>query len=308
MPLMGPKEMFAKAYAGQFAIGAFNVNNMEIIQGIMQAAAEEKSPVILQVSAGARKYAGQGYIMKLVEAALADDPSVPVCVHLDHGPSFEMCRDCIDGGFTSVMIDGSHLPYEENVALTKKVVEYAHPKGVWVEAELGKLAGVEEHVQSAEHVYTDPDQAVDFVEKTGCDSLAIAIGTSHGAYKFKGDAKLDFERLETISNKLPNYPLVLHGASSVPQEFVELCNKFGGNVGGAKGVPEDMLRRAAKMGVCKINVDTDIRLALTACIRQYFSEHPEQFDPRTYLGPAREAVKKMVARKIRDVLGPSGQM
>ena len=291
MPLMGPKEMFAKAYAGQFAIGAFNVNNMEIIQGIMQAAAEEKSPVILQVSAGARKYAGQGYIMKLVEAALADDPSVPVCVHLDHGPSFEMCRDCIDGGFTSVMIDGSHLPYEENVALTKKVVEYAHPKGVWVEAELGKLAGVEEHVQSAEHVYTDPDQAVDFVEKTGCDSLAIAIGTSHGAYKFKGDAKLDFERLETISKKLPNYPLVLHGASSVPQEFVELCNKYGGNVGGAKGVPEEMLRRAAKLGVCKINVDTDIRLALTASIRQYFTEHPEQFDPRTYLGPAREAVK-----------------
>ena len=308
MPLMGPKEMFAKAYAGQFAIGAFNVNNMEIIQGIMQAAAEEKSPVILQVSAGARKYAGQGYIMKLVEAALADDPSVPVCVHLDHGPSFEMCRDCIDGGFTSVMIDGSHLSYEENVALTKKVVEYAHPKGVWVEAELGKLAGVEEHVQSAEHVYTDPDQAVDFVEKTGCDSLAIAIGTSHGAYKFKGDAKLDFERLETISKKLPNYPLVLHGASSVPQEFVELCNKYGGNVGGAKGVPEDMLRRAAKMGVCKINVDTDIRLALTASIRQYFTEHPEQFDPRTYLGPAREAVKKMVARKIRDVMGSSGQM
>ena len=307
MPLVGPKEMFAKAYAGNYAIGAFNVNNMEIIQGIMQAAAQEKSPVILQVSAGARKYAGQGYIMKLVEAALADDPGVPVCVHLDHGPTFEMCRDCIDGGFTSVMIDGSHLPYDENVAITKKVVEYAHPKGVWVEAELGKLAGVEEHVASKEHVYTDPDQAVDFVQKTGCDSLAIAIGTSHGAYKFKGDAKLDFERLEIITNKLPNYPLVLHGASSVPQEFVELCNKYGGQVGGAKGVPEDMLRKAAKLGVCKINVDTDIRLALTACIRQYFTEHPEQFDPRTYLGPAREAVKNMVARKIRDVMGSSGK-
>ena len=307
MPLVGPKEMFAKAYAGQYAIGAFNVNNMEIIQGIMQAAAQEKSPVILQVSAGARKYAGQGYIMKLVEAALADDPSVPVCVHLDHGPSFEMCRDCIDGGFTSVMIDGSHLPYEENVAITKQVVEYAHPKNVWVEAELGKLAGVEEHVSSNEHVYTDPDQAVDFVKRTGCDSLAIAIGTSHGAYKFKGDAQLDFPRLQIISDKLPNYPLVLHGASSVPQEFVELCNKFGGQVGGAKGVPEEMLRQAARMGVCKINVDTDIRLALTACIRQYFREHPEQFDPRSYLKPAREAVKNMVAHKIRDVMGSSGK-
>ncbi|MBQ7607399.1 MAG: class II fructose-1,6-bisphosphate aldolase [Desulfovibrionaceae bacterium] len=307
MPLVGPKEMFANAYQGQYAIGAFNVNNMEIIQGIMQAASEEKSPVILQVSAGARKYAGQRYIMKLVEAALADDPSVPVCVHLDHGPSFEMCRDCIDGGFTSVMIDGSHLPYEENVAITRKVVEYAHPKNVWVEAELGKLAGVEEHVSSAEHVYTDPDQAVDFVKRTECDSLAIAIGTSHGAYKFKGDAKLDFARLETISSKLPNYPLVLHGASSVPQEFVELCNKYGGQVGGAKGVPEDMLRKAARMGVCKINVDTDIRLALTASIRQFMTEHPEQFDPRSYLSPAREAVKKMVQRKIRDVMGSSGK-
>ena len=307
MPLVGPKEMFAKAYAGNYAIGAFNVNNMEIIQGIMQAASQEKSPVILQVSAGARKYAGQVYIMKLVEAALADDPSVPVCVHLDHGPSFEMCKACIDGGFTSVMIDGSHLPYEENVAITKQVVDYAHPRNVWVEAELGKLAGVEEHVASAEHVYTDPDQAVDFVQKTGCDSLAIAIGTSHGAYKFKGDAKLDFPRLETISAKLPNYPLVLHGASSVPQEFVELCNKYGGNVGGAKGVPEDMLRKAAGMGVCKINVDTDIRLALTASIRQFMTEHPEQFDPRTYLTPAREAVKNMVARKIRDVMGSSGK-
>lgn len=307
MPLLGPKEMFAAAYAGGYAVGAFNVNNMEIVQGIMSAASEEKSPVILQVSAGARKYAGQVYIMKLVEAALAEDPSVPVVVHLDHGPSFEMCRDCIDGGFTSVMIDGSHLPYEENIALTTQVVEYAHPRGVWVEAELGKLAGVEEHVSSAEHVYTDPEEAVDFVRRTGCDSLAVAIGTSHGAYKFKGEAKLDFPRLEAISQKLPGYPLVLHGASSVPQEFVELCNKYGGQVGGAKGVPESMLRKAAGMGVCKINVDTDIRLALTASIRQFMAEHPEQFDPRSYLSPAREAVKKMVAHKIRNVMGSSNK-
>lgn len=307
MPLMGPKEMFAAAYAGRYAVGAFNVNNMEIVQGIMRAASEEKSPVILQVSAGARKYAGQTYIMKMVEAALIDDPSVPVVVHLDHGPSFEMCKDCIDGGFTSVMIDGSHLPYEENIALTKQVVDYAHPKDVWVEAELGKLAGVEEHVSSAEHVYTDPDEAVDFVRRTGCDSLAVAIGTSHGAYKFKGEAKLDFTRLEAISANLPGYPLVLHGASSVPQEFVELCNKYGGQVGGARGVPEDMLRKAASMGVCKINVDTDIRLALTASIRQFLAEHPEQFDPRSYLTPAREAVKNMVAHKIRNVMGSSGK-
>ena len=307
MPLIGPKKMFEAAYTGQFAIGAFNVNNMEIIQGIMRAASEEKSPLILQVSAGARKYAGQTYIMKLVEAALTEDPSIPVCVHLDHGPSFEMCRDCIDGGFTSVMIDGSSLPFEENIALTKKVVEYAHPRGVWVEAELGRLAGIEEHVVSEGHSFTDPDEAVEFVEKTGCDSLAVAIGTSHGAYKFKGEAKLDFPRLKTICEKLPNYPLVLHGASSVPQEFVELCNKYGGNVGGAKGVPEDMLREAARMGVCKINVDTDIRLALTASIRQFMVEHPEAFDPRQYLKPAREAVYKMVARKIRDVMGSSGK-
>lgn len=307
MPLIGPKEMFTAAYAGHYAIGAFNVNNMEIVQGIMQAASDEKAPVILQVSAGARKYAGQGYIMKLVEAALAEAPQVPVCVHLDHGPSYEMCCDCIDGGFTSVMIDGSALPYEENIAVTKKVVEYAHPRGAWVEAELGKLAGIEEHVHSAGHQFTDPDQAVDFVEKTGCDSLAIAIGTSHGAYKFKGEAKLDFPRLETISNKLPGYPLVLHGASSVPHEFVELCNKYGGKVGDARGVPEDMLRRAASMGVCKINVDTDIRLALTASIRKFMVEHPEAFDPRQYLGPAREAVRAMVAHKIHDVMGASGK-
>ena len=306
MPLVGPKNMFERAYKEGYAIGAFNVNNMEIVQGIMQAGAEEKAPLILQVSAGARKYAGQAYLMKLVEAALQES-DLPVAVHLDHGPDFELCKACIDGGFTSVMFDGSHLPFEENIANTRKVVEYAHGKGVWVEAELGKLAGVEEHVSSTHSVYTDPDQAVEFVQRSGCDSLAIAIGTSHGAYKFKGDAQLDFPRLEKISKLLPGYPLVLHGASSVPQEFVDMCNKYGGKVGGAKGVPEDMLRRAAGLGICKINVDTDIRLAVTACIRQHFMEYPEHFDPRDYLKPAREAVKLMVQRKIRDVMGCSGK-
>ncbi len=307
MPLIGPHDMFKRAYAEGYAIGGFNVNNMEIIQGIMQAAAQEQAPVILQVSAGARKYAGQVYIMKLVEAALIE-ADVPVVIHLDHGSSFEMCKDCIDGGFTSVMIDGSHLPFEENIALTKQVVDYAHDKGVWVEAELGKLAGIEEHVQSDEHVYTEPDEAVEFVQRSGCDSLAIAIGTSHGAYKFKGEAQLDFERLEKISALLPNYPLVLHGASSVPEEFVTMCNQFGGNVGGAKGVPEEMLRKAAASGVCKINVDTDIRLAMTATIRKFFADSPEQFDPRGYLAPARVAVKEMVAHKIRNVMGTSGKI
>ncbi len=307
MPLIGPHDMFARAYAEGYAIGGFNVNNMEIIQGIMQAAAQEKSPVILQVSAGARKYAGQKYIMKLVEAALLED-DVPVVIHLDHGPSFEMCKDCIDGGFTSVMIDGSHLSFEENIAITKKVVEYAHDKGVWVEAELGKLAGIEEHVSSDVHVFTEPDEAVEFVQRTGCDSLAIAIGTSHGAYKFKGEAQLDFERLEKISALLPKYPLVLHGASSVPEEFVAMCNDYGGAVGGAKGVPEDMLRKAATSGVCKINVDTDIRLAMTAHIRKFFKDSPEQFDPRSYLSPARTAVKDMVAHKIKNVMGSSGKI
>ncbi len=306
MPLINPREMFARAYKEGYAIGAFNVNNMEIVQGIMQAGVEEISPLILQVSAGARKYAGQNYIMKLVEAALMET-NLPVVVHLDHGPDFELCKACIDGGFTSVMIDGSHLPFEENIALTRQVVEYAHPRGVWVEAELGKLAGVEEHVSSEHSVYTDPDQAVEFVQKSGCDSLAIAIGTSHGAYKFKGDAKLDFDRLEKITHLLPNYPLVLHGASSVPQEIVELANANGAKLGSAKGVPEDMLRKAASMGICKINIDSDIRLTMTATIRQCLNEHPEEFDPRSYLKPAREAVKNMVQRKIRTVLGSSGK-
>ena len=312
MALIAPKDMLERAYKEGYAVGAFNVNNMEIVQGIMGAAVQEKSPVILQVSAGARSYAGQVYIMKLVEAALIEANSagvdVPVCVHLDHGPSFEMCRDCIDGGFTSVMIDGSHLPFEENIALTKKVVDYAHEKGVWVEAELGKLAGVEEHVQSDEHVYTDPEEAAEFVSRTRCDSLAIAIGTSHGAYKLKGEAKLDFPRLETITKLLPaGYPLVLHGSSSVPAEFVDMCNKYGGQVSGAKGIPEEMLRKAAGMSICKINVDTDIRLALTASIRKFFMEKPSEFDPRSYLKPAREAVKNMVAHKIREVMGSSGK-
>lgn len=307
MPLVSPKKMFEKANQEGFAVGAFNVNNMEIIQGIMQAAVEEKAPLILQVSAGARKYAGQHYIIKLIEAALEEN-DVDLVLHLDHGSDFEICKDCIDGGFSSVMIDGSHLPFEENIALTKKVVDYAHERNVWVEAELGRLQGIEEHVQSDEHVYTDPAEAQEFVEKTGCDSLAIAIGTSHGAYKFTGDAKLDFARLEEISKRLPaNYPLVLHGSSSVPQEFVEMANKYGAKIGGAKGVPEDLLRKAAGMNIAKINIDTDIRLAMTAIIRQHFAQHPEDFDPRKYLGPAREAVKNMVQRKIKNVLGCSGK-
>ena len=307
MPLVSPKEMFQKAYTGGYAIGAFNVNNMEIIQGIMAAGQEERSPLILQVSAGARKYAQQIYIIKLMEAAMALT-DLPVVLHLDHGQNFEICKEVIDGGFTSVMIDGSHLPFEENIAETKKVVAYAHSKGVWVEAELGRLAGVEDEVSSEHSIYTDPDQAAEFVGKTGCDSLAIAIGTSHGAYKFKGEAKLDFARLEKITNMLPGYPLVLHGASSVPQEFVDMANTYGGKVGSAKGVPEDLLRKAATYGVCKINIDTDIRLAMTATIRKHFMEKPADFDPRAYLKPARDAVKNMVQHKIRNVLGCSNKI
>ncbi|MBG0775103.1 MAG: class II fructose-1,6-bisphosphate aldolase [Desulfovibrionaceae bacterium] len=304
MPLTGPKEMFAKAYAGRYAVGAFNVNNMEIIQGIVWAAQEERAPLILQVSAGARKYASQPYLIKLVEAALVE-ADLPICLHLDHGQDFDICKACIDGGFTSVMYDGSHLPFEENIAVTKQVVEYAHSKGVWVEAELGRLAGVEDEVSSEKSIYTDPDQAVEFVEKSGCDSLAIAIGTSHGAYKFTGEPKLDFERLEKISNMLPGYPIVLHGSSSVPQEFVEMANAYGGEIPGARGVPEDLLRKAATYGVCKINIDTDIRLAMTATIRKFFKENPSVFDPRGYLKPARQAVKDMVQHKIKHVLGCS---
>ena len=306
MPLTSPRAMFERAYKEGYAIGAFNVNNMEIIQGIMEAGAEEKAPLILQVSAGARKYAGQHYIVKLIEAGLLE-ADLPVVLHLDHGADFDICKSCVDGGFTSVMIDGSHHSFEENIAVTKRVVEYAHDHGVWVEAELGRLAGVEEDVSSEHSIYTDPDQAVEFVERSGCDSLAIAIGTSHGAYKFKGEAKLDFERLEKIGNLMPGYPLVLHGASSVPQEFVEMCNAYGGKVAGAAGVPEELLRRAAGMAICKINIDTDIRLAMTASIRKQLVEHPEEFDPRGYLKPARQAVKDMVQHKIKHVLGCSGK-
>mgnify|MGYP001179548280 CR=1 FL=1 len=307
MPLVGTKEMFNVAYGGGFAIGAFNVNNMEIVQGIVDAAGELDSPLILQVSAGARKYARQEYLRKLVEAAL-ETVDLPIALHLDHGDDFEICKDCIDSGFTSVMIDGSKHPLAENIRLTKEVVDYAHARGVVVEGELGKLAGVEDAVKVAakDATYTDPDEAVEFVKKSGCDSLAIAIGTSHGAYKFKGEPQLDFARLQVIQDKLPGFPIVLHGASTVLKEFVDLCNKYGGTLPGAQGVPESMIAEAASMGVCKINIDTDLRLAMTATIRQHFSEHPEHFDPRQYLGPARDAIKAMVRHKL-GVLGVSGK-
>ena len=309
MGLVTTKEMLEKAYKGGYAVGAFNVNNMEIIQGIMEAATEQNAPVILQVSAGARKYANPIYLKKLVEAAVEcsklSGKDIPVALHLDHGPDFETCKACIDSGFTSVMIDGSKYSFEENVELTKKVVEYAHPRGVVVEAEIGKLAGIEDdvNVSDADAMYTNPDEAVEFVKRTGCDSLAIAIGTSHGAYKFKGEPKLRFDILKKVQEKLPGFPIVLHGASSVPQEFVEMCNEYGGNIPGAKGVPEEMLKEAATMAVCKINIDSDIRLAMTANIRKCFVEEPEVFDPRIYLGKAREAVKNMVSHKIVNVLG-----
>lgn len=308
MPLVTSKEMFKKAYEGKYAVGAFNVNNMEIIQGIVDAAKEEQAPLILQVSAGARKYAKHVYLMKLVEAAI-EDSGLSICLHLDHGEDFEICKSCVDGGFTSVMIDGSKHPFEENIAITKKVVEYAHARGVVVEAELGRLAGIEDavSVSSRDATFTDPDQAVEFVERTGVDSLAVAIGTSHGAYKFKGEPMLDFERLEKISKLLPDFPLVLHGASTVLPEFVDLCNTYGGNVAGAKGVPEDMLLRASKQGVCKINIDTDLRLAMTASVRKHLAENPSDFDPRQYLKPAREAIKNMVRHKMKNVLNCSGR-
>lgn len=306
MALVTSTEMFKKAHAGGYAIGAFNVNNMEIIQGIIEAAKEEKSALILQVSAVARKYASSIYLKKLVEAAI-EDSGLDIVLHLDHGEDLEICKKCIDDGFTSVMIDASHHPFEENIRITKEVVEYAHARGVVVEAELGRLAGVEDavNVSKEDASYTDPDQAVEFVQRTGIDSLAIAIGTSHGAYKFKGEPKLDFERLEIITKLLPDFPLVLHGASTVLPEFVELCNKYGGDIPGAQGVPEHMLRQAAKSGVCKINIDTDLRLAMTAAIRKHFAENPSDFDPRKYLGPARTAIKGMVQHKIKDVLGSS---
>ena len=309
MPLVTSTEMFKKAYEGNYAVGAFNVNNMEIIQGIVDAAKIEQSPLILQVSAGARKYAKHVYLMKLVEAAV-EDTGLPICLHLDHGEDFEICKSCVDGGFTSVMIDGSKHSFEENIELTRRVVDYAHNKGVVVEAELGKLAGVEDAVKvaAADATYTDPDQAVEFVERTGVDSLAIAIGTSHGAYKFKGKPELDFARLEKISNLLPNFPLVLHGASTVLPEFVSLCNEYGGKIEGTQGVPEDMLLQAGKFGVCKINIDTDLRLAMTASIRKYLANNPGDFDPRQYLKPARQAIQDMVIHKMRDVLNSSNRL
>jgi len=307
MPLVTTKEMFQKAY-GKYAVGAFNVNNMEIVQGITEAAMEENAPVILQVSAGARKYAKHVYLKKLVEAAV-EDTGIPVALHLDHGADFEICKACIDGGFTSVMIDGSKYSFDENVELTKKVVDYAHERGVVVEAELGKLAGIEDDVvvSQSDAAFTDPQQAAEFVRKTGCDSLAIAIGTSHGAYKFKGEPKLRFDILEEVTKLIPETPIVLHGASTVMPEFVKQCNEFGGQLPGAQGVPEDMLHKAGTMGVCKINIDTDLRLAMTASIRKFFVEHPDKFDPREYLTPARAAIKDMVKHKMRDVLGCSGK-
>ena len=307
MGLVTSTELFRRAQEGGYAIGAFNVNNMEIIQGIVDAAKEEKSGLILQVSAGARKYANSIYLRKLVEAAI-EDSDLDIVLHLDHGENLEIVKQCIDDGFTSVMIDASHYPFEENARITKEVVDYAHARGVVVEAELGKLAGVEDAVSVAKEdaTYTDPDEAVEFVKRTGIDSLAVAIGTSHGAYKFKGEPKLDFERLEKIGKLIPNTPLVLHGASTVLPEFVELCNKYGGDIPGAQGVPEEMLRRAAQMNVAKINIDTDLRLAMTAAIRQFMVENPSEFDPRKYLGPARAAIKGMVQHKIKNVLGSSG--
>ena len=309
MPLVTTKEMFKKSMEEGFAIGAFNVNNMEIIQGIVDAAAEENSPVILQASSSAIKYARPNYLMKMIEAAV-EETNIPIAIHLDHGPDFETCKACIDAGFTSVMIDGSKYDFEENVRLTKQVVDYAHPRGVVVEAELGKLAGIEDdvNVAASDAMYTDPEQAREFVERTGCDSLAIAIGTSHGAYKFKGEAKLRFDILAKIKELIPNTPIVLHGASTVIPELVEMCNQYGGNIPGAKGVPDEMLHEASMSGVSKINVDTDLRLAMTAEIRKVFAENPEAFDPRKYLTPAREQIKATVQHKIRDVFGSSNKM
>lgn len=308
MPLITTKKMFEKAYSGGYAIGAFNVNNMETIQGIVEAGKLEKAPLILQVSSGARKYANPIYLKKLVEAAV-EESGLPITLHLDHGDSYELCKDAIDGGFTSVMIDASHHSFEENIKITKKVVDYAHDRGVVVEAELGRLAGIEDDVKVSDDdaLYTRPEEVHEFVSKTGCDSLAIAIGTSHGAFKFKTEPKLRFDILEKVGKLLPQFPIVLHGASSVPQKFVEQIQQYGGSMPGAKGVPEEMLRKAASMAVCKINIDSDLRIACTAAIRKYMSDNPTHFDPRQYLGPAREAIKEIVRHKIANVLGCSGK-
>ena len=311
MPLVTSKEMFQKAYDGGYAIGAFNVNNMEIVQGITEACREEKAPVILQVSKGARAYANHTYLVKLVEAAVLECPEIPIVLHLDHGPDLETCKSCIDGGFTSVMIDASSKPFAENIEITKKVVEYAHDHGVVVEAELGTLAGIEDDVKvSAEDSsYTRPEEVEEFVSKTGCDSLAIAIGTSHGAYKFKPGTKpqLRFDVLEEVSKRLPGFPIVLHGSSSVPQNYVEMINAHGGKMPGAIGVPEDQLRHAAELSVCKINIDSDLRLAMTGTIREFFDAHPDKFDPREYLKPARANIKELVRHKLVNVLGCAGK-
>ena len=320
MPLVGTKEMFEKAYAEGYAIGAFNINNMEIVQGIVSAAQEQRSPIILQASAGARKYATHEYMMGLLDSALKST-DIPIAMHLDHGPDFETCKSCIDGGFTSVMIDGSHLPFEENIAMTKKVVEYAHAHNVVVEGELGQLAGIEDdvNVDAANASYTHPDEVEEFVSRTGVDSLAIAIGTSHGAFKFTPEQctrnedgilvppELRFDILEEISKRLPNFPIVLHGASSVTQKFVKIINQYGGGLKDAIGIPEDQLRRAARSAVCKINIDSDLRLALTAGVREHLSLHPDHFDPRQYLKPARENIKELVTHKIVNVLGSNGK-
>ena len=320
MPLVTTTEMFKKAYDGGYAIGAFNVNNMEIVQGITEAAKEVNAPLILQVSKGARAYANHTYLTKLVEAAVIE-PGLPIALHLDHGDSFETCKSCIDGGFTSVMIDASSKPFAENIEITKKVVEYAHDHGVVVEAELGSLAGVEDevNVSAEDSSYTRPEEVEEFVTKTGCDSLAIAIGTSHGAYKFKPEQctlneqgilvppALRFDILEDVSRRLPGFPIVLHGSSSVPQNFVKMINENGGNMPGAVGVPEDQLRKAASMSVCKINIDSDLRLAMTGTVREYFAQHPDHFDPRQYLKPARTAIKEMVKHKLINVLGCDGK-
>ena len=310
MPLVNTREMFAKAYDGGYAVGAFNVNNMEIVQGITEAAAEVNAPMILQVSKGARAYANHTYLMKLVEAAVIET-GLPIALHLDHGDSFELCKSCIDGGFTSVMIDGSSLPFEENIALTRQVVEYARPRDVTVEAELGTLAGVEDevNVSAEDSSYTRPEDVEEFVTRTGCDSLAIAIGTSHGAYKFKPGTKpqLRFDILEDVSRRLPGFPIVLHGSSSVPQEYVEMVNAYGGAMPGAIGVPEDQLLKAASMAVCKINIDSDLRLVMTGTVRKYMAEHPADFDPRAYLKPARANIRELVKHKLIDVLGCDGK-
>ncbi len=311
MALVGTKKMFEMAYRNGYAIGAFNVNNMEITQGIVSAIAEEKAPLILQISRGARAYASMSYLRAIIDVAVEENPDIPICMHLDHGDSFETCKQCVDDGFTSVMVDASHAPFAENVKITKQVVEYAHDHGVVVEAELGQLGGIEEDVVGvsqddiAKHL-TDPNQVVEFVEKTGCDSLAVAIGTSHGAYKFKTEPKLAFDVLHKVAEKLPNYPLVMHGSSSVLKEFKDLINKYGGDMPDAMGVPEEAISEAVKLAVCKVNIDTDLRMALTAKIRQVFAEKPSEFDPRKYLGPGREAIREMVKRKLH-VLGCVGK-